>query len=169
MISIIYSFTFFFSFLFISETVSQEIKKEKPIKKTIYIVNVTGKKIRAIFKPVTTTIESEEIEQVCYNPEHPMIEEHSLDEFMQPTPYSMEFGLCLAANKEKQKIVLEQKQLGTKDLFEGILDWSTATICTLLLYDNKKEKIIKKDFTIKDGVTYQISYKNNNLSIKNIN
>ena len=48
MLSIIYPFIFFFGILFIAETTpTQEDKQETNIK-TIYIINVTGKKIRAI-------------------------------------------------------------------------------------------------------------------------
>ncbi len=168
MLSFIYSFIFFFSIFFVAETTNTQKDKQENNIKTIYIINTTGSRIRAIFKPVTTIIEAGMIEQVCYDPERPT-EENSPDEFIiKPTSYLMEFGLCLNANQEIQEIVLEQKKLGTKDLFEGILDWSTATSCTLILYDDETDKVIKKDFTINNGTTYQIAYKNDKLIVENI-
>lgn len=166
MLSIIYPFIFLFSILFIAETTpAQEDEQEANIK-TIYIINTTGKRIRAIFKPITTIIEAGTIEQICYDPEQPT-EKNSPNEFIiKPTSYSMEFGLCLNADQAVQEIVLEQKKLGAKDLFEGVLDWSTATTCMLILYDDETDKVIKKNFTINDGTTYQIAYKNGKLIVK---
>ena len=80
----------------------------------------------------------------------------------------MEFGLCFNANQEVQTIILEQKKLGTKDLFEGLLDWSTATTCTLILYDEETDKVIKKEFTINNRTTYQITYENDKLIVEDI-
>ncbi|HEB41577.1 MAG TPA: hypothetical protein ENI08_00985 [Candidatus Dependentiae bacterium] len=168
MLSIIYPFIFFFGILFIAETTpTQEDKQETNIK-TIYIINTTGKRIRAIFKPVTTIIETGTIEQVCYDPKQPT-KENSPDEFIiQSASYLMEFGLCFNANQEVQTIILEQKKLGTKDLFEGLLDWSTATTCTLILYDEETDKVIKKEFTINNRTTYQITYENDKLIVEDI-
>ena len=168
MLSIIYPFIFFFSILFIAETTPAQENEQEANIKTIYIINVTGKKIRAIFKPVTTIIETGTIEQVCYDPKKPT-KENFPDEFIiQSASYLMEFGLSLNANQEVQKIVLEQKKLGTKDLFEGLLDWSTATTCTLILYDEEIDKVIKKEFTINNGTTYQIAYENEKLIVEDI-
>ena len=72
---------------------------------------------------------------------------------IQFTSYLIEFGLCLNPNQEIQIMVLEQKKLGAKDLFKGVLDWSRATTCILILYN--------------DETTYQIAYKNGKLIIKN--
>lgn len=168
MLSILSSLFFCFSIVCIPATIHTQENKQKTTIKTIYIVNATGKKIRAIFKPVTTIIETGTIEQVCFDPDQPTKENNSDEFIIQSTSYSMEFGLCLNADQEVQKIVLEQKQLGTKDLFEGVLDWSTATTCTLILYDNEEERIIKKDFMISDGVTYEIRLEHNQLIVKEV-
>ena len=121
---------------------------------TITFINTTNNRIRATFHDVTAIMQA-----ALYN-------EHSDDN--EPIIKIINYSYCLPTNNDPQIIALTQKQLGTRDALEGILDLTTAHSCTLSFFDSQTKQKKEYTFSLKDDVTVVINYIANDLTIEQI-
>lgn len=121
---------------------------------TITFINRTNNRVRATFHDVTALMQA-----ALYN-------EHSDDD--EPVIHIIDYSYYLPANNNPQKIVLIQKQLGTRNMVEGILDLTTAHSCTLSFFDSQTREKKGYTFSLKDDVTVIIHYVDGDLEIEQI-
>ena len=137
---------FLVSLLFLS-SLYRTIQTQESYKQ-LYFINETNKRVRAIFFPIF----------VC-------MEANIIHESNEQTICTIEFGFYLNASNDVQEIILGQQKMGTSEVFEGILNTSTATECRFVLYDTDTQLTVKKTISIHDNQTYKITYENKKLDV----
>ena len=148
------------------DDVKQITQKEEPVITKLLFINKTQHRIRAVFEPVTARMEPDPM-----NIEHHNITDEQNDtqpqddetEITDTTPkqivYTLPFGFCLNAGEERQTITLEPVKLATNDIYEGCLDLTTATTCTLSFFDHDTKLKVEHTFLINGDATYQLDYR----------
>lgn len=157
------------------DDVKQITQEEEPVITKLLFINKTQHRIRAIFEPVTACMEQDTIDIKHHDANH----EHNdtqpqgnETEVTDTTPkqivYTLPFGFCLNAEEELQTITLEPIKLATNDIYEGCLDLTTATTCTLSFFDHDTKLKVEYTFSINGDEIYQLDYRGERLIFKRL-
>jgi len=141
----------------------------------LMFINKTQHRVQAIFEPVTAYMEPDPM-----NIEHHNItdeqndtqleddEMETIDTKPKQIVYTLPFGFYLNAEEELQTITLEPCKLATNDIYEGTLDLTTATTCTLSFFDHDTKLKVEHTFSINGDATYQLDYRGGRLIFERV-